>query len=81
MAGEIFLITDRISKKSMSFSNLIDNEIKRMHIAIKADEMDIRILNFNRKAHDELLEEAKKRGIELPTDSKPKAELPKGDSK
>lgn len=41
--------------------------LKRMHIAIKADEMDIRILNFNRQVHDELLEEAKKRGIELPS--------------
>ena len=41
--------------------------LKRMHIAIKADELDIRILNFNRQAHDELLEEAKKRGIELPS--------------
>lgn len=40
--------------------------LKRMHIAIKADELDIRILNFNREAHDELLAEAKQRGIELP---------------
>ena len=41
--------------------------LKRIHIAIQADEMDIRILNFNRKAHQELLDEAKKRGIELPS--------------
>ena len=41
--------------------------LKRMHIAIQADEMKLRILNFNRSTHDELLAEAKKRGIELPT--------------
>jgi large subunit ribosomal protein L32e len=41
--------------------------LKRMHIAIQADEMKLRILNFNREMHDELLEEAKKRGIELPS--------------
>ena len=46
--------------------------LKRIYIAIQADEMDIRILNFNREAHEELLDEAKKRGIELPS---------KGDSK
>lgn len=40
--------------------------LKRMYIAIRADEMDIRILNFNREAHRELLEEAKKRDIKLP---------------
>jgi len=41
--------------------------LKRMYIAIQADEMEIRILNFNRHAHEELLDEAKKRGIELPS--------------
>lgn len=41
--------------------------LKRMHIAIQADEMEIRILNFNRQVHDELLDEAKKRGIKLPS--------------
>lgn len=41
--------------------------LKRMYIAIRADEMSIRILNFNRQTHDELLEEAEKRGIELPS--------------
>jgi large subunit ribosomal protein L32e len=40
--------------------------LKRMHIALRADEMNIRILNFSRETHDELLAEAKKRGIELP---------------
>ncbi len=54
--------------------------LKRMHIAIKADEMDIRILNFNRQVHDELLEEAKKRGIELPSVVEPKAKPSKGES-
>ncbi len=37
--------------------------LKRLHIAIKADELNLRILNFNRAMHDELLEDAKKRGI------------------
>ena len=46
--------------------------LKRIYIAIQADEMEIRILNFNREAHDELLSEAKKRDIKLPS---------KGDSK
>jgi large subunit ribosomal protein L32e len=41
--------------------------LKRMYIAIQADEMKLRILNFNRETHDELLAEAKKRGIELPS--------------
>ncbi|MDD4307231.1 MAG: 50S ribosomal protein L32e [Thermoplasmata archaeon] len=41
--------------------------LKRMHIAILADEMELRILNFNRETHDELLAEAKKRGISLPS--------------
>lgn len=41
--------------------------LKRMHIALKAEEMHLRILNFNRQAHEELLEEAKNRGIELPS--------------
>ncbi|MCK5309164.1 MAG: 50S ribosomal protein L32e [Thermoplasmata archaeon] len=41
--------------------------LKRIYIAIQADEMDLRILNFNRQAHDELLEEAKKRDIKLPS--------------
>ncbi len=41
--------------------------LKRMHIALKADEMNLRILNFDRATHDELLAEAKKRGIELPS--------------
>jgi large subunit ribosomal protein L32e len=41
--------------------------LKRIYIAIQADELDLRILNFNRQVHDELLEEAKKRGIELPS--------------
>ncbi len=50
--------------------------LKRMYIAIQADEMDIRILNFNRQVHDELLAEAKKRGIELSMVDKPKTEQP-----
>jgi large subunit ribosomal protein L32e len=37
--------------------------LKRLHIAIKADELNLRILNFSRAMHDELLEDAKKRGI------------------
>lgn len=41
--------------------------LKRMHIAIEADEMKLRILNFSREVHDELLEEAKKRNIKLPS--------------
>ncbi len=41
--------------------------LKRMHIALKADEMNLRILNFDRATHDELVAEAKKRGIELPS--------------
>ena len=41
--------------------------LKRIYIAIQADEMDIRILNFNRHVHEELLDEAKKRDIELPS--------------
>ncbi|MFO7619269.1 MAG: 50S ribosomal protein L32e [Thermoplasmata archaeon] len=40
--------------------------LKRMHIALKAEELDLRILNFSREMHEELLDEAKKRGIELP---------------
>ena len=41
--------------------------LKRMYIALQAEEMKLRILNFSRETHDELLEEAKKRGIELPS--------------
>lgn len=41
--------------------------LKRMYIAIQAEEMGIRILNFNKQAHKDLLDEAKKRGIELPS--------------
>lgn len=41
--------------------------LKRMHIAIQADEMKLRILNFSREVHDELLDEAKKRSIKLPS--------------
>ena len=41
--------------------------LKRMYIALQAEEMNLRILNFSREAHIELLEDAKKRGIELPS--------------
>ena len=37
--------------------------LKRMHIALKADEMNLRILNFNRATFEELVSEAKKRGL------------------
>lgn len=48
--------------------------LKRMHIALKAEEMGLRILNFNRETHEEFLEEAEKRGIQLPSkDGKAKA--------
>jgi large subunit ribosomal protein L32e len=40
--------------------------LKRMYIVLQAEEMNLRVLNFNRQAFEELLDEAKKRGIELP---------------
>jgi hypothetical protein len=40
--------------------------LKRMHIAIRAEELNLRILNFSRETHEELLAEAKKRGIGTP---------------
>ncbi|MBA3044724.1 MAG: 50S ribosomal protein L32e [Candidatus Thermoplasmatota archaeon] len=55
--------------------------LKRIYIAILADQMDLRILNFSREVHDELLAEAKKRGIELPSkEASSKSSKPKGTS-